>query len=150
MAAELEQFRPDRTEQLLSEVSDLTAIVNLPSEEFNDPLPVSSRSRTTRGSRSRHPQNDRADISKQQRKLDKISKSLNDIRSVDESDDDELGRLGAARGRSTLDLISGSLDGDSELDVGGISLGELMRRTAGSRSRSHLTPTRRVDEDGHG
>ncbi|XP_071792672.1 uncharacterized protein [Asterias amurensis] len=148
MAAELEQFRPDRTEQLLSEVSDLTAIVNLPSEEFNDPLPVSSRSRTTRGSRSRHPHKDQADISKQQRKLDKISKSLNDIRSVDESDDDELGRLGAARGRSTLDLISGSLDGDSELDDGGISLGELMRRTAGSRSRSHLTPTRRVEEDG--
>ncbi len=110
MAAELERFRPDRTEQLLSEVSDLTAVVNLPSEEFNDPLPVASRSRLTRGSRSGHPQKDQVDISKQQRKLDKVSKSLNDIRTIDESDDDELGRIGAARGRSTLDLISGSPD----------------------------------------
>ncbi|XP_038071300.1 uncharacterized protein LOC119740163 isoform X1 [Patiria miniata] len=141
-AAELEQLRPDRTEQLLTEVSDLSA-VDLPDERFNEPLPVDGRGRRVRGAVSEASKDRRrrgGDIGRQ--RVDKISKSLNDVRMDDLSDDDELGRLSTSRGRSSLDPLSGSLD-----NLGpGISLQELMKRTSGSRSRSHLTPSREAEE----
>ncbi|XP_022111213.1 uncharacterized protein LOC110990487 isoform X2 [Acanthaster planci] len=143
LAAELEQFRPDRNEQLVSDISDLTA-VSLPDDEFSEPLAGRGRDVRDLASRTSKDHQVRGGEARQWQ-VNKFSKSMNDIRVDDLSDDDELGRLSPTRGHLGLDPLSGSLD---NLGLGGegISLRELMRRTAGSRARSHLTPSRGADD----